>query len=165
MPEAVKSFFNFKKIIFFSIIATVTILVYLLFGPPKFLEKSESAQFCASCHTMSEQYHSWRHSAHKVIKCVDCHLPNDNIFNHYLWKAIDGTKDLYYEFFPRQEFYQISLTNHGIAVVQNNCLKCHGEMVSKINRNLSCFTCHVRTGHKITSNIINLNSGAKDEKD
>ena len=50
------------------------------FGPPRLFAKSESPEFCGSCHVMEAQYETWFHAgAHRRIKCVDCHLPNDNI--------------------------------------------------------------------------------------
>ena len=50
--------------------------------------------FARSCHVMEPQYEAWSHAgAHRRIKCVDCHLPNDNVVQHLTWKGIDGLKD------------------------------------------------------------------------
>ena len=62
--------------------------LFLALGPPGLLAKSETPDFCASCHVMEAQYESWfHHGAHKRIRCVDCHLPNDNLANQ---GTIDG---------------------------------------------------------------------------
>src|SRR4030042_5699134 len=56
--------------------------------------KSETPEFCGSCHVLNMEYEAWFHSgAHRQIKCVDCHLPNNNFPNHLLWKTLDGVKD------------------------------------------------------------------------
>ena len=39
---------------------------------------------------MRPGFHS---GAHQNIKCVDCHLPNNNLVNHLFWKSVDGVKD------------------------------------------------------------------------
>jgi len=31
-------------------------------------------QFCRSCHIMKPYYQSWRHSTHKKVACVECHI-------------------------------------------------------------------------------------------
>ena len=73
----------------------LAITLFILIGPPKLLAKSESPDFCASCHVMEEEFTAWQHSgAHRRLKCVDCHLPNSNPVSHYMWKSIDGMKDV-----------------------------------------------------------------------
>ena len=67
---------------------------FLAFGPPRLLAKSESPEFCSSCHVMESRYEAWFHAgAHRRVKCVDCHLPNDNIVHHLWQKAFGGGKE------------------------------------------------------------------------
>ena len=67
--------------------------VFAAFGPPGLYAKSESPEFCGSCHVLQPEYEAWFHSgAHRRIKCVDCHLPNDNLPNH-CGKTLDGVRD------------------------------------------------------------------------
>jgi len=57
-----------------SLIGGVAVLLFILLGPPQLLAKSESADFCASCHVMEDQHTAWQNSgAHRRIRCVDCH--------------------------------------------------------------------------------------------
>lgn len=71
------------------------LLVFLLLGPPQLLAKSEHPSFCAGCHVMEAEYDAWAHAgAHRRKACIDCHLPNDNAAIHYVWKSLDGMKDI-----------------------------------------------------------------------
>ena len=68
--------------------------IFVAFGPPGLYAKSESPEFCGSCHAVQPEYEAWFHAgAHRRIKCVDCHLPNDNFVQHLTWKTLDGLKD------------------------------------------------------------------------
>ena len=122
---------------------------FVLFGPPKMIELTESPQFCALCH--SNQNGDWVHSAHRTEKCIDCHLPNDNFANHYLWKSIDGGKDLFFHFSGLGDGNETELTRHGKMVLQDNCIRCHVDMVSHINNKRSCIDCHRPIGHRRTA--------------
>lgn len=39
------------------------------------MEVSSRPSFCGSCHIMAPYYESWKHSSHKNVACVDCHIP------------------------------------------------------------------------------------------
>src|SRR3990172_883457 len=122
--------------------AGLSVMLFVLLGPPKLLAKSESPDFCASCHVMEDQYTAWRHSgAHSRIKCVDCHLPNGNPVEHYVWKSIDGMKDVVY-FHSGRVPETITLSSHGGEVVQANCIKCHRETVARMDQTRKCWGCH-----------------------
>ena len=131
-------------------IAGLAALAFLLFGPPQLLAKSESANFCASCHVMEEQHTAWSHAgAHRRIRCVDCHLPNDNHLMHYVWKSIDGMKDVV-SFQSGMVPERITLSSHGAKVVQRNCIRCHTEAVSQMDTTRECWGCHRQLRHRLT---------------
>ena len=121
---------------------------YLAFGPPGLYAKSETPEFCGSCHVMEMEYEAWFHSgAHRRVKCVDCHLPNDNLARHLAWKTMDGVKDAA-AFHTGRISDPIRLSKHGAAVVQDNCRRCHGEIISRINEDRQCWDCHRNLSHK-----------------
>jgi cytochrome c nitrite reductase small subunit len=97
---------------------------------------------------MEAQYEAWFHAgAHRRKKCVDCHLPNDNLALHYAWKSIDGMKDVVMQYsgaYPDP----IKLTSHGAEVVQANCIRCHSATVEMIDPARNCWECHRRLMHK-----------------
>jgi cytochrome c nitrite reductase small subunit len=126
------------------------IMLFLLLGPPRLLAKSESADFCAGCHVMEEEHTAWRHSgAHARIRCVECHLPNGNPAEHYTWKTIDGMKDVVV-FHTGTVPETIKLSPHGEKVVQANCVKCHRDAVSNMDRTRTCWECHRQLRHRLT---------------
>ncbi len=130
------------KIIVLACIGGAAVLVFLMFGPPKLLARSESPDFCARCHVMGPQYEAWSHmGAHRRKLCVDCHLPNGNAGIHYIWKAIDGLKDVAF-FYSGNVPARIRLTAHGEKVLQANCIRCHERAVEFIDHERKCWECH-----------------------
>lgn len=129
-------------------LAVVGLGLFLALGPPRLLAKSEAPDFCASCHVMEAEFESWFHQgAHKRIRCVDCHLPNDNLAGHYVWKSIDGMKDVVV-FNSGRVPDDIRISAHGKAVVQANCIRCHETAVDMIGQERFCWDCHRRVMHR-----------------
>lgn len=148
-----------KKIFLYLLILVIILLVgggFLAFGPPGIYAKSETPEFCGSCHVLEMEYEAWFHSgAHRRITCVDCHLPNDTFTSHLVWKTIDGFKD-WLAFHTGRISDPIRLSKHGAAVIQDNCRRCHTEMISRINEDRQCWDCHRSLSHKRTGAIVTL---------
>ncbi len=141
--------FKSRKFLFLLIIGTgaAALLFFLLLGPPRLLAKSDQPAFCAGCHVMEAEYDAWAHAgAHRRKTCVDCHLPNGNAGIHYIWKAIDGMKDVVL-FYSGAVPEHIELTEHGKEVLQANCIRCHEQTVANINHERKCWECHRRIMH------------------
>ncbi len=121
---------------------------FLAFGPPQLLAKSETPEFCASCHVMEAQYEAWFHQgAHRRKQCVDCHLPYDNLASHYVWKSIDGMRDVVV-FHSGRVPDPIVISEHGKRVLKANCIRCHEATVDMISTERNCWDCHRRLVHK-----------------
>ncbi|MBI4823829.1 MAG: cytochrome c nitrite reductase small subunit [Nitrospirae bacterium] len=128
--------------------AIITISVFLLFGPPKLMAKTAEPDFCVGCHVMEAEYEAWIHTgAHRREKCVECHLPDENTTAHYLWKSIDGLKDVVV-FYSGRVPERVSLTQHGEKVLHANCVRCHESTVMLIDHERQCWKCHRRIAHK-----------------
>ena len=136
----------FKKK-FFLFTGFFLILVIILISPALVRETSKPG-FCNSCHIMEKEYEDWfKTGLHRNIKCVDCHLPNDNLINHLIWKGIDGTKDVV-SFYGRLYPDLIKISEHGKKTVKENCIRCHDEMVSRMRvEGRDCWACHRQTKH------------------
>jgi cytochrome c nitrite reductase small subunit len=127
---------------------------FVAFGPPGLYAKSETPEYCASCHVMDSQYEAWFHSgAHRRSKCVDCHLPNDRAARHLFWKGVDGMKDALV-FHSGRVPETIRLSPHGAKIVLENCQRCHAETIARINEDRQCWDCHRRLSHKRTGAIL-----------
>lgn len=142
-PKSTTVFFRFFVLLFVAL----TVFPLLSFGSSKSAEGPDKSGYCIGCHVMEAEYEAWMHSgAHRRKDCVDCHLPNENKFIHYLWKSIDGLKDLIV-FHSGQVPEQIKISSHGREVLQNNCIRCHETTVMVIDTDRQCWNCHKRISH------------------
>jgi cytochrome c nitrite reductase small subunit len=146
-----KSEKNRKSIlyIFISFLFVFIASPLLTFGAPESSPEDKS-KFCINCHTMEAEYEAWTHSgAHRRKMCVDCHLANDNKFVYYLWKSIDGLKDMVV-FYSGRVPDRITVSSHGEKVLQANCIRCHETTVMRIDTKRKCWDCHRRVTHMQT---------------
>jgi len=140
-----------------GILAGIGFLTIHLSNAPSYL--SDKPETCINCHVMYPQYASWSHSSHaRDAKCVDCHVPQDNFFRKYFFKGSDGMRHATY-FTMRWEPQVIKIKNAGISVVQENCIRCHYELVDMVqlvtvtgsmaqaNQGKLCWDCHQETPH------------------
>ncbi|PKP21872.1 MAG: cytochrome c nitrite reductase small subunit [Bacteroidetes bacterium HGW-Bacteroidetes-21] len=120
---------------------------------------SDNPETCVNCHIMAPQYANWQHSSHReVATCNDCHVPHNNIFNHYYFKAKDGMRHATI-FTLRNEPQVIYIHEAGRDVVQQNCIRCHTEQIVDNRANnysldmyhyrqeRQCLNCHREVPH------------------
>lgn len=120
---------------------------------------SDDPKACINCHVMTPQYLTWNKSSHReVASCNDCHVPQDNVFNQYYFKAMDG---LYHStiFTLRAEPEVIVARAASAEVIQNNCIRCHDTRITdpKIAATVenhdfhrtdrTCWECHREVPH------------------
>jgi cytochrome c nitrite reductase small subunit len=114
---------------------------------------SDAPETCMNCHVMSTQYVTWQHSSHAhVATCNDCHVPHTSLVAQYGFKAKDG---LWHAtvFTMRSEPQTIRLSQGAIPVVENNCRRCHAQVVADVasaahqERDLRCWDCHREVPH------------------
>ncbi len=121
---------------------------------------SDKPETCINCHVMYPQYASWRQSAHgKSVTCNDCHVPQDNFFRAYFFKAMDGTRHSTL-FTLRMEEQVIKIKSAGINVVQENCKRCHSHLIDhtflkteQSDEEKKCWSCHQETPHGTVSSL------------
>jgi cytochrome c nitrite reductase small subunit len=120
---------------------------------------SDDPKTCINCHVMNPQYATWERGSHgKVATCNDCHVPQDNFIRKYWFKANDGLRHATY-FTMRWEPQVITIKDAGKNAVQENCIRCHNNLVHPIglraisNKNVQdqtgkyCWECHRETPH------------------
>jgi cytochrome c nitrite reductase small subunit len=113
---------------------------------------------CINCHIMIPQYTTWQHSSHaRVASCNDCHVPHNNIFNKYYFKAKDGSRHSFLFTF-RKEDQVIRITAPSKKVVQMNCVRCHEALNDRVHTQVDlnqiekgegklCWECHREVPH------------------
>ncbi len=139
---------------YWKILALLAVLagavgIFVSFGPPRLMAKTESPLFCSSCHVMQSQFEAWFNvGAHRTIRCVDCHLPHETLPAYYVWKSIDGMKDVMVYYSGRTP-ETITISDRGKGFVQANCIRCHAERVAMINQERNCWDCHRFLQHQL----------------
>ncbi len=119
---------------------------------------SDSPETCVNCHIMATEYTTWRHSSHgRNTTCNDCHVPHDNVFRTYFFKAKDGMR--HSAIFTIRGYEQsIRMLDPGKAVVLENCIRCHSNVTEMVNANVTykdvqagngrvCWDCHREVPH------------------
>ncbi len=163
-----KPFFKDKVFVRGLIAGIVFATVFIIFQIG-IIEHTSTPEFCASCHSMEQFHTAWEEGIHGtgkkgiiVARCVDCHLPHDNLA-HYLWaKGISGTKDTVATIFGYQPDWIKNLERSEEYTYESGCRKCHVNLVApgiplkafKAHRqyelgetNKTCISCHKDVGH------------------
>ncbi|MCK0124992.1 cytochrome c nitrite reductase small subunit [Gelidibacter sp. F2691] len=156
LPEKGSSWRTFAV---FAIAAIIGMGFFLIREAEVVSYLSDNPQACVNCHVMTPVYNSWMHSSHREwVSCNGCHVPQDNVFNSYYFKAKDG---LYHSavFTARLEPDVITMREASEEVVQNNCIRCHVQQVTEVkydgwidnhkeNRtDRACWSCHKEVPH------------------
>lgn len=120
---------------------------------------SDEPETCINCHVMVPQYATYQHSSHREhATCNDCHVPQNNVFKKYFFKAKDGLRHATM-FTLRMEPQVIFIKEEGKQVVHDNCVRCHTELLddSKLmtqtamaahnKTDRECWECHREVPH------------------
>jgi len=125
---------------------------------------SDDPAACRNCHVMNDVYDAWsRGTHHAVATCNDCHVP-PQFFAKYLAKGRNGYHhSMGFTLQPAvpdevgarkvfDEPIRIKATNS--QILQDNCLRCHGDFVHDVVRGstwaddaIRCVHCHSSVGH------------------
>lgn len=120
---------------------------------------SDDPATCVNCHVMTPHFATWFHSSHRErATCNDCHVPQDNFFRKYFFKANDGMRHATI-FTMNAQPQVIKIKNWGKSVVQENCIRCHENQVNPVSSgNITfenfqhgeghlCWDCHREVPH------------------
>ncbi len=129
---------------------------------------SDNPRACMNCHVMAPQYATWERGSHaRVAVCNDCHVPHDNIISKFVFKAMDGARHSFMFTF-RLEPQVIHIKQAGLNVVQENCKRCHEQLIDKIDAKFVtgenythgagrlCWECHRETPHGRVSSLASV---------
>jgi cytochrome c nitrite reductase small subunit len=106
---------------------------------------------CLNCHIMGPWFDAWQKASHHTsATCVDCHLPQ-TFPAKYIAKSDNGYR--HSKGFTFQDFHEpIVISKSGSKILQNNCVRCHRDMVHDIrptekDPSFQCVHCHATAGH------------------
>lgn len=120
---------------------------------------------CVNCHIMAPQYATWQHSSHaRFATCNDCHVPQDNVFRSYAFKAYDGLRHATMFTF-KLEPQVIRMHALGQSVVQENCIRCHSDLMEPgpaitgtavHGEDRQCWECHREVPHGRVNSLASV---------
>ena len=147
------------------------------------LEETSGEKFCVVCHEMdpmviaySNDVHSGKGKSGVRAKCVDCHIPHDNLAKYVLTKAKNGLMEGYVHFFkdPEAIDWHKNREKREHFVFDNGCVSCHTNLVDNkltspqaqkmhahyqsllnTDKQLTCASCHAEVGHSGLNNMLN----------
>ena len=145
-------------IVISGVLTGVVLLVLYIGNATSYL--SDKPETCINCHVMYPQYTSWRNSSHgRFASCNDCHVPQNNFVDKYMFKASDGLRHSTMFTF-RLEPQVIRIKDAGAEVVQNNCKRCHVSLIDHTallndshGSERKCWSCHEETPHGTVSSL------------
>ena len=157
-----------RSILFVGLITSLFVGVFAGSGLYTFVSAngtsylSNDPAVCVNCHIMRDEYDGWRHGSHHAVAvCNDCHLPHDNAVHKLLVKASNGWH--HSKAFTTLDFAEpIRIKPGNAQVLEDNCLRCHGELTDQITAHgtlgvptdptqkadlYGCVRCHQQVGH------------------
>ncbi|PVX51020.1 cytochrome c nitrite reductase small subunit [Balneicella halophila] len=135
--------------------------VYLMYASKFTSYLSDDPKACVNCHVMGPFYATWNHSSHaRVATCNDCHVPHNNVFNKYFFKAKDGLRHTAV-FTLRLEPQVMQAIPASSEVIMNNCIRCHTQLNQEAvktgrvtysevtcGKGKACWDCHTEVPHR-----------------
>ncbi len=134
------------------------------------IEHTSGDDFCVRCHSMkgavsayTDDIHGGNNKNGFKAKCVDCHLPHDNVFSYVTAKAQTGMRDVLGEMFWADTFDWVGNLEHRKEFTYTTgCQQCHNLDVIqyeipkaflahrdfKTGKVDNCIQCHEHVGHK-----------------
>lgn len=116
----------------------------------KTLAYTDSAEFCSSCHIMTNVYDSFTESNHAELACADCHLPHDTVVNKYVNKAKSGIGHVYYNTLGVEKIPNVlHAVENSETIINQNCIDCHQNTLNNVSHDAkdSCSSCHEAVPH------------------
>jgi len=136
-----------KKVLF--VIALIA-GIFLSLLTVKTMAYTDSPGFCKSCHVMETEYASFTDSTHATLSCNDCHLPQNGIVEHLLFKGRAGLTHVYYNSLGSKKIPDvIHASGQTEKVVNENCITCHKSTITNVSHDAksNCTSCHRKVPH------------------
>ncbi len=111
-----------------SLVAAVAIVAWSAMAYT--MQSTDQAAFCSSCHSMDEQFWTFKHSGHAKLACNDCHAPQ-NLAAKIPFKAAAGASDAW-STVTKNIPDVIHANKLHKDVIQANCKRCHAATIETV---------------------------------
>ncbi|UII55268.1 NapC/NirT family cytochrome c [Cytobacillus spongiae] len=135
-----------KMLIFIGVFAGIIISAVTA----KTFAYTDSADFCKSCHIMTNVHDSFTDSTHATLACNDCHLPHDSKVKKLVFKAKAGVGHMYFNTLGSDKIPGVlHATESSEEVIKENCISCHESTIDNVSHDAkeSCTSCHQSIPH------------------
>jgi len=100
----------------------------LLFGGYSSWNSSNPQKTCASCHEISPSVNEWQHSAHRDVRCTECHGTAVSNGFHSLKEKVDM---VFTHLGKVKNHEEIRMTEEQVLAISDKCAKCHQSEYAK----------------------------------
>lgn len=104
------------------IILIVALLILVLFGGYTGWNTISPERSCASCHEIVSSVEIWQQSAHREVKCVDCH---GTALENGMHSLKEKSGMLFSHFRDEPVNRRVRLNEEGVLQVMQACIECH----------------------------------------
>lgn len=149
MGERLKRLKLDKRALLFTVIG-VFIGIAFFAGTAGSLKATDTAEFCSTCHIMTDAYESFMESNHATLNCNDCHVPNSSLTAKLPFKAKAGMSHMYMNTLGSNKVPDVLYAKESSQLVINeNCISCHAPSLDnvKLEAKESCIDCHRQVPH------------------
>lgn len=164
-----------RKNIFVVGLAGIFIGLLIALATYEGIHRTGDDNFCSICHEMRPMVAAYENDVHGgkgktgiKVSCVNCHLPQDNIFNYIATKAKNGAIEVGIHVFgdPDAIDWQEKRKHRKDFVYDGGCINCHTtfktnksisdkglemhkhyEKLKNTDKRLACASCHNEIGH------------------
>ncbi|MBS9782201.1 MAG: NapC/NirT family cytochrome c [Arcobacter sp.] len=174
-----------KKYIFGIICIGIVIGLALSYTTYFGLKETSGEKFCVICHEMDPMVMAYKEDVHggkgklgANARCVDCHLPHDNLVKYIYTKARNGVEEVAIHFFGDLDEidWLANLKRRDEYVFDNGCMHCHSNILDTTlassskqaqkmhkhyqklkgtSKEIKCASCHFDAGHKNMRSFLN----------
>lgn len=117
---------NLKRIAF--ILLFTFIGVFLLFGGYARWNSANPEKTCASCHEISPSVNDWLGSAHRNVRCTECH---GTALSNGIHSMKEKANMVFTHLGDKKQAEEIQMTEKQILEISGKCVQCHQSEYAK----------------------------------
>ncbi|MFC2125498.1 multiheme c-type cytochrome [Bacteroidota bacterium] len=116
-----------KRFLLYLIVPMAIILISSA-GFYGYWNSADPVKTCASCHEITPSVSTWQHSAHREVKCFDCH---GTALSNGLHSLKEKTNMVFTHISEEKQNDEIRMTEAQVLEVEQRCAGCHQDEYGK----------------------------------